>query len=311
MSVLNKILAIVLYGNLIFFTNNLLAFENKILFKVNNEIITSIDILNEVKYLKIINQELINAEDNQIYELSKKSLIRERVKKIELLKNFGEIKIENEVLNDLIIKYFRGKIGINSITEFENYFKNLNIHPNTIAEKIAIELMWNQLIFNKYNKQVKIDKELVKKEIKNKKNQKEYFLYEIVFEVNDGENLNKKFSKIKEIIDQKDFNQAATIFSVSDNANIGGELGWINENSINKNINKMIKKINIGEYTSPIVIPGGFLILKLANEREVENKIDLDIEIKKIIDKKTNQQLNQFSIIYYNKVKKNLNINEL
>ena len=311
MSVLNKILAIVIYGNLIFFTNNLLAFENKILFKVNNEIITSIDILNEVKYLKIINQELINAEENQIYELSKKSLIRERVKKIELLKNFGEIKIENEVLNDLIIKYFRGKIGINSITEFENYFKNLNIHPNTIAEKIAIELMWNQLIFNKYNKQVKIDKELVKKEIKNKKNQKEYFLYEIVFEVNDGENLNKKFSKIKEIIDQKDFNQAATIFSVSDNANIGGELGWINENSINKNINNMIKKINIGEYTSPIVIPGGFLILKLANEREVENKIDLDIEIKKIIDKKTNQQLNQFSIIYYNKVKKNLNINEL
>ena len=311
MSVLNKILAIVIYGNLIFFTNNLLAFENKILFKVNNEIITSIDILNEVKYLKIINQELINAEENQIYELSKKSLIRERVKKIELLKNFGEIKIENEVLNDLIIKYFRGKIGINSITEFENYFKNLNIHPNTIAEKIAIELMWNQLIFNKYNKQVKIDKELVKKEIKNKKNQKEYFLYEIVFEVNDGENLNKKFSKIKEIIDQKDFNQAATIFSVSDNANIGGELGWINENSINKNINNMIKKINIGEYTSPIVIPGGFLILKLANEREVENKIDLDIEIKKIIDKKTNQQLNQFSIIYYNKVKKNLKINEL
>ena len=311
MSVLNKIIAIVIYGNLIFFTNNLLAFENKILFKVNNEIITSIDILNEVKYLKIINQELINAEENQIYELSKKSLIRERVKKIELLKNFGEIKIENEVLNDLIIKYFRGKIGINSITEFEKYFKNLNIHPNTIAEKIAIELMWNQLIFNKYNKQVKIDKELVKKEIKNKKNQKEYFLYEIVFEVNDGENLNKKFSKIKEIIDQKDFNQAATIFSVSDNANIGGELGWINENSINKNINNMIKKINIGEYTSPIVIPGGFLILKLANEREVENKIDLDIEIKKIIDKKTNQQLNQFSIIYYNKVKKNLKINEL
>ena len=311
MSVLNKIFAIVLCGNLIFFTNNLLAFDNKILFKVNNEIITSIDILNEVKYLKIINQELINAEDNQIYELSKKSLIRERVKKIELLKNFGEIKIENEVLNDLIIKYFRGKIGINSITEFEKYFKNLNIHPNTIAEKIAIELMWNQLIFNKYKKQVKIDKELVKKEIKNKKNQKEYFLYEIVFEVNDGENLNKKFSKIKEIIDQKDFNQAATIFSVSDNANIGGELGWINENSINKNINKMIKKINIGEYTSPIVIPGGFLILKLANEREVENKIDMDIEIKKIIDKKTNQQLNQFSIIYYNKVKKNLKINEL
>ena len=311
MSVLNKILPIVIYGNLIFFTNNLLAFENKILFKVNNEIITSIDILNEVKYLKIINQELINAEENQIYELSKKSLIRERVKKIELLKNFGEIKIENEVLNDLIIKYFRGKIGINSITEFEKYFKNLNIHPNTIAEKIAIELMWNQLIFNKYNKQVKIDKELVKKEIKNKKKQKEYFLYEIVFEVNDGENLNKKFSKIKEIIDQKDFNQAATIFSVSDNANIGGELGWINENSINKNINNMIKKINIGEYTSPIVIPGGFLILKLANEREVENKIDLDIEIKKIIDKKTNQQLNQFSIIYYNTVKKNLKINEL
>ena len=34
--------------------------ENKILFKVNNEIITSLDILNELQYLQSINKEFKN-----------------------------------------------------------------------------------------------------------------------------------------------------------------------------------------------------------------------------------------------------------
>lgn len=63
--------------------------------------------------------------------------------------------------------------------------------------------------------------------------------------------------------------------------------------------------------TKPIVVPGGFLILKIKDINEVEKKINIDNEIKFIIDKKTNEQLNRFSIIYFNKVKKNILINDI
>ena len=58
------------------------AIENKILVKVNNEIITSIDILNEIKYLNLINNEFKNLDKFKVYEISKNSLIREKLKKM-------------------------------------------------------------------------------------------------------------------------------------------------------------------------------------------------------------------------------------
>ena len=76
------------------------------------------------------------------------------------------------------------------------------------------------------------------------------------------------------------------------------------------NVNE-IKNIKIGNFTNPIVIPGGFLILKIKDKRKVEKKIDLEKEMNLIVKKKTNEQLNQFSNIYFNKIKKNVLINEL
>ena len=61
----------------------------------------------------------------------------------------------------------------------------------------------------------------------------------------------------------------------------------------------------------PIVIPGGFLILKIENTREIDVEFDLEQEIQNIIKKKTNEQLNQLSNIYFNKIKKNIEVNEL
>ena len=76
-------------------------------------------------------------------------------------------------------------------------------------------------------------------------------------------------------------------------------------------IKKIIKKIKINSYTKPIIIPGGFLILKIENIRETKNDLDLDSEINRIVKEKTNEQLNQLSNIYFNKVKKDIIINEL
>ena len=305
-----KIFIIIIF-NLSLFLNKVYALENKILFKVDNKIITSVDILKESKYLKIINHKLLNIKNKEIFEISKKSLIREKIKEIELLRYFDELKIEDEYLNKLIVNYFSNKININTINEFEKFFVNEKINPDIIKKKIMIEILWNQLIYNKFNQRVKIDKNLIKKELSNLNKKTEYLLSEIVFNLKKEEKLDKKYEIIKKNIENKDFSQVASIYSISDSSNTGGKLGWVKESSLNQKVKKILKKTKIGDFTDPIVIPGGFLILYIEEKREIEKEYDLENEIKLIAQKKTNEQLNQFSIIYFNKIKKNININEL
>ena len=295
--------------SLIFFSN-LSAIENKILFKVNNEIITSMDILTEIKYLEIINKDFKKASKKQAFEIAKRSLIREKIKEIELKRIFKEIKIEDKFLNDLLIDYFKS-INIKTISDFEKYFILLDINPNLIKKKITLEVMWNQLIFNKFKQSVKIDRELIKNELSSNSKQKEFLLSEILFNINDNEKIDKKIDLLEKEIKDKGFSQTAMTYSISDTASKGGQLGWVKETIMSSKIKKIVKKIKIGNYSKPIVVPGGFLILSIEDIREVENDFDLNTEINKIIKEKTNDQLNQFSNIYFKKIKKDVAINEL
>ena len=285
------------------------SFENKILFKVNNEIITSLDILNELKYLQIINKELQNIKKEEAFQISKNSLIREKIKEIEIKKLIKEIKIKDQILNNLILNYFK-EFEITSIPEFEKFFLNKDINPNMIRKKITLEMLWNQLIYTKYQKNVRIDKQLIIDDLKKKDKQSEFLISEILFNINESEDLNNKFNIINKSIKKNDFSQTALIYSISDTANKGGKLGWIKESILSKNILNELKKLKIGEHSNPILVPGGFLILKLIDLREISKDFDLNKEIKKIVDEKTNQQLNRFSNIYFNKVKRDMTINE-
>ena len=303
-----KIILLFFYSLIIF--SSATAIENKILFKVNNEIITSIDILTEIKYLEKINSDLNKIPKKQVFEIAKKSLIREKIKEIELKKFFKEIKVEEEFLNNLLINRFKS-INIKSLYDFEKHFLLLDISPGLIKKKISIEIMWNQFIYNKFNQNVKINKEDIKNELLTKDKQKEYLLSEILFTINDNEKLDKKTNLLKKEIDDKGFAQTALKYSISDTSNMGGKLGWVKETIMSSKIKKIIKEIKINNYTNPIVIPGGFLILKIEDIREVDSDFDLDSETNKIIKEKTNEQLNQLSNIYFNKIKKNIIINEL
>jgi len=303
---------IIFFGILysIIFFSNVLAIENKILFKVNNEIITSMDILTELQYLEIINKDFKKTQKKQAFEIAKRSLIREKIKEIELNKILKEIKIEDEILNNVLIGYFKS-INFKTIADFEKHFITQNINPNIIKKKISIEVLWNQLIYSKFNQNVKIDKEAIKKEISNNDKKKEFFLSEILFNLNEGEKLDNKIILLEKEIKDKGFSQTALSYSISDTANKGGKLGWVSETIMSPKIKEIVKKIKIGNYTKPIVIPGGFLILKIDEIREVDNNSDLNAEINKVVKDKTNEQLNQFSNIYFNKVKKNVFVNEL
>ena len=304
-----KIILLIIFFS-VFFANKSISKENKIILKLNNEIITTVDILNEIKFLFIINNEFKNIDKNKKIEIAKNSLIKQKKKIIEILKFKESLDIEDNIFEEIVKSYFRN-LNIDSIKNFEYFFEKQNLNTEFVRKKISINTYWNQLIYNKFSKNVKINKAEIERDIKNKKKQKEYLLSEIVFTIEKNENFKDKSKLIDSTIKEKSFSEAALNFSIADTANNGGKLGWIREEILNTKIKNEIKKIKIGNFTTPIVIPGGFLILNIENIRETEKNIDVEKEIKNIIEKKTNDQLNRFSNIYINKLKKNIQFNEI
>ncbi len=286
--------------------------ENKILLKVENEIITSIDLENEYLYLMALNPNLKNLENNEILQISKKSLINEKIKQIEIYKNIDNPNLPLDYL-EKILKSVYIKIQINSLNEFKRYLEQNKIEYDDVLQKISTEALWNQLIVSKFASKVKIDQNYLKKkiEIDNNKTTKSYLMSEIVFEVNENEKMQTKYDEIKNTINEKGFDNAALIYSISETASIGGSLDWISENSINKNIKNILEDKNINEITRPITVPGGFLILKINEIKNNKLIKDKKKELRKLIALSKNNQLNQFSIMYFNKIKKNIQINEL
>ncbi len=286
------------------------ATENKILIKINNQIITSLDIASEIKYLKAINKDYSKLNKLKAIEIAKKSIVREKIKELELKKIIKQLRIDEDFLNNFVVNNFN-RLGITSINDFNNFFSSRDLNPVSIKEKITVEILWNQLIYNKFHKSVKIDKQKIKKELMQNNKQKEYLLSEIIFNLTADENLKDKLKIIKKEINENNFSQAALSYSISSTNNNGGNLGWIKDSVLSPKIKKQINKTQIGQITNPIVIPGGFLILKIEQIRETKKDLNIEKEMEIIIKEKTNEQLNQFSNIYFSKIKKNIIINEL
>tara|TARA_B100001559_G_scaffold222410_1_gene186687 strand:- start:739 stop:1689 length:951 start_codon:yes stop_codon:yes gene_type:complete len=291
------------------FTFKTFALENKILFKVNNEIITSIDLLSEIEYLKLINENLNNIEQKKLFEIAKNSIIREKIKIIELFKYYDNLEVESQHYKILMNELLK-KTNLNKYEDLEKLLISKNININSVEQKIKIEILWNNLIFRKYSKDVKIDKKKIKSDLLKNNFQKEFLLSEIVFNIDNSQKLQTKFNKIKNEIETNGFSNAALVYSISDTANKSGKLGWIKFNSLNSKIKKILLDTEIGQITEPIVIPGGFLILKIENEREAKILNDIDKEINIVANEKANKQLNQFSNIYFNKIRKEIKFYE-
>ena len=295
---------------LIFYlTSSASSIENKIILKINNSIITNVDVINEANYLQALNPNLQNLEKNKILEIAKNSLIREKIKEIEILRSSTR-SINSDYLESLI-KSIYTNIGFKNKNEFIEHIEKFNINIQTIEKKLSEETLWNQLIYNKFFSKVKIDKEKIKKEINlvNRKS-KSYLLNEIVYSVDNNNEKKILFEKIKESIFQNGFENSAAIYSIAETSKTGGNLGWISENTINKDILKYISKLKIGEFTNPILIPSGFLILRVKDIKEIEKKIDIEKELNLRIRSMQNQQLNQYSNVYFRKIKKDILIDE-
>jgi peptidyl-prolyl cis-trans isomerase SurA len=288
--------------------NQAQSIETRIIHNIQNEIITNIDIKNEFKYLIALNNSLKELDKEKILSISNESIIREKIKKIEILKNFKEIKINDEY-SSILMKNIYSRINLKSLNEFEQYLKNYGLTINDIKTKTTIDALWNELIMQKYGAKININKNKIEEEIlKNSKIQtREYQLSEIIFEVINKEEINKKYNEVVKSIDKEGFKNSASIYSFSESAKIGGDIGWINENSLNENIKKNIKNLKIGQITKPIILSNGIMILKLEDTKTTETTINVKDKLKKAINYERNRQLNQYSKIYYNKIKKNLN----
>ncbi|WP_440692793.1 peptidylprolyl isomerase [Candidatus Pelagibacter sp. HIMB1695] len=281
------------------------SFENKILFKVNNEIITSIDIVSEIEYLGLINKNLNQLTKEKLFEIGKNSAIREKVKKINLTKYFENFEVDKKYYNSIFLNFLR-RANIKDEYELQSILKEKNLNIDIIENKLKIEILWNQLIVNKYSKDIKIDKVDIRNNILEGNTQKEFLLSEIVFRLDTNKSLDEKFAIIKNEISAKGFSNTALIYSISDTSKNGGNLGWIKINSLNKTIRDILQKLKIGDVSEPIVIPGGFLVLKIEDERKSRIINDIDKQIEIIANETANKQLNQFANIYYNKIEKDI-----
>ena len=297
-----------------FFNINTCVYGNiiEIKVKVQDEIITNFDIKNEKNYLFFLNPKLSELSDKRVNNIAKESLITEIIKKNEL-KKFFDTNVNEKLLNSLEKNFFKSK-NIKNKDEFINILKSKNLDYETIKEKIYIEALWNQLIFQKYSNNIVLNETELKKnileKIKREKKKFSYNLSEIFFTESAGEDFNQKITKINKSIEKVGFENTANIYSISNTANKGGLIGWINELQISKNISEKIKKLNIDEISKPIKLQNGYILIKLNDKKEFKKEINVNDQLKKLIKNETNRQLNNFSTIYYKRLKKNLDVNE-
>ena len=307
-AIIKKKLSLIIILFLVF-TSKVLSIESKIVVNVDNKIITNLDINNEANYLEVLNPNLKNLNENKIFNIAKLSLIREKIKEIELSK-FNQKEIQDDYLENVVRSIYKN-IGLKNKDEFLNYIESAGINITTIEEKLRQEALWNQLIFKKYFNKLKIDKAKIQKDILNNKiKTSSYLLYEIVYNATEKDESKKLFEEIKQSIIKNGFENSASIYSISESSKTGGKIGWINENSVSKKILQKISNLKIGEHTNPILIPGGFLILSVKDKKKIEKKINIKEELALRIRSIQNQQLNQYSTIYYNKIKRDIIINE-
>ena len=282
--------------------------EIKILYKINQNIITNHDVNEEINYLVSLNKNLNQLNRKQLASNAEQSLIREKIKKdeIEKIYNIDYSKmIKSERFEEIVSKFVKN-LGFNSQIEFESYLKNRNLEIEEIKKKFLIEKFWNQLIFDKYSNTIRIDKNKINDDFEKLTEEKSeitsFNLSEIIFFEKDKASIEKKYQEIISSIKQIGFNNAATLHSISESSKLGGEIGWINENQISKKIFSTIKDLEVSEFSEPIVTASGIILIRVNDKKNIKIEINKEEEIKRLVSFEKNRILNEYSIIYYKEI---------
>ena len=310
--ILNKKITVLV---LIFFLLNNFSHSKinlQIIMKINDQILTTFDLEKESNLLLALNPKLKEIGKNDLIEIAKKSMIKETIRKIEILK-YKELNLQNNQVNDLLNTMIQN-LNYSNQSQFENYLNNFNISIDDIKKKIEIENEWKNLIYAKFFKSVKIDKnKLINKieKLDKKKIFLEYNLSEIVFVNNQDISFEEQSKKIQESIENNGFENTANLYSISDSSKLGGKIGWIKENNLSLEINRELNNLKKSSYSDPIKIGNKYIILRINDIKETAVEIDKEKELNKMIMIETSKQLDKFSNVFYNKIKLNSVISEL
>ena len=290
-----------LCGNFSFADN-----DYKIVVKVNKRIISNYDIRKEIEYLSALNPKILSISKEDIQKIAKKSLIREIIKDKETSKYFKNIDLSPDLTSPLNNIYT--KLNITSEEEFVGYLTKFDLDLKDVRKKLAIELNWNSMIYQIYKSKINVDKDKIKKNLElesaSSKVKKKFLISEIVFTAKNKEEFNDKYKKIVDSIEEKDFKTTATIYSSSDTAEFGGKIGWVSKNDISEKIYKQILNLKVNEFTKPLKIATGFLLISVDDIKVEERENNLEERYNSIISNETTRQLNQHSIIYFKKIEK-------
>ena len=310
--ILNKKITVLV---LIFFLLNNFSHSKinlQIIMKINDQILTTFDLEKESNFLLALNPKLKEISKNDLMEIAKKSMIKETIRKSEILK-YKELNLQNNQVNDLLNTMIQN-LNYSNQSQFENYLNNFNISLDDVKNKIEIENEWKNLIYAKFFKSVKIDKNKLINKIE-KLDKKEFFLEynlsEIVFVDKQGISIKEQSKKILESIENNGFENTANLYSISDSSKLGGKIGWIKENNLSLEINRRLNNLKKSSYSEPIKIGNKYIILRINDIKETAIEIDKEKELNKMIMIETSKQLDKFSNVFYNKVKLNSVISEL
>ena len=309
---MNKTIKIFFCFIVIFFVSKIYADENIFIkIKIKNEIITNFDIEKEREYLIALNPKLKNINKNLQIKIAKESIVKEIIKKNELQK-FFKLNQKSQIVDNFIINFYNN-LGFNDNDSFNNYLSKFNWNLDEVYKKFEIETLWNQLIFDKYRNQLQIDTAKLRKKIEQDKNNKFKTLYdlsEIVFIIEKDKTYENTVKSINQSILEIGFENTANLYSISDSSKVGGKIGWINKNSLSPKISNSLREVDLGKFTKPVNLNSKFIILKINNVKKEERIIDINKELEKLIKAEQNRQLNNFSKIYFDRLKINTKINE-
>ena len=282
--------------------------SNKIVLTVGSLPITLYDLKQEVKLLSILNPgQLENQSIEDLQSLGIESLTIKKIKEQEIKKNKLDDTEDEEFIEYEISRVLKS-LNMDK-PALERVFSENQLEISDLKNHISIEIKWNRLVYGMYQNKIKIDEESVNKKVEEysmKENSyDEYFLSEIIVPVSDSQNPNDVYQKVKSRLFSEKFENVAREISISQTRDSGGEVGWINEKTIAEIVIKKIKDLNVGEITSPILIPEGIMIIKLNNKREIKNEINKDQLKRKIILNERDKMLATYSKMYFNKLKSN------
>ena len=278
------------------------AITNKIVLKVENEIITNYEVKNKILTSLVLSGDQITQENiNNLKKRALESLIENKLKIIELKK----FKIEK---NSSQINSYLNSISGNDILALENKFKANNLDYNLFLEEIEIQTKWQNFIYIFYKGKIEINENSVddelKKIVESKKTFEEYNISEIEIMTDENSNIDQIVLDLKNKIKDEGFEKTAIKYSSSSSSKNKGNLGWISSKSLSKEIFNILKKLNSGQISQPIKRPNSILFLKLVDVRtsKVEN-ININELRKRIIDQKKNEMFNLYSKSHLSKLR--------